>query len=72
MYEDAAFEFVDIPAVEDTASRPCPFGPSLACSLDICVEEAMDMSGWEGKVRPLVAVGWSRDCWPCCTAGSAS
>lgn len=44
-YKEPAFGFVDIPAVEDTASRPWPFGPSPACSLDICVEEAMCMSG---------------------------
>lgn len=36
---------VDIPAVEDTASRPCPFDPFPACSLDICVEEVTCMSG---------------------------
>lgn len=43
--KDVAFWFVDIPAVEDTACRPCQFGPSPACPLDICAEEAMCMSG---------------------------
>lgn len=67
-----AVEFVDIPAAEDTASRPCPFGPSPACSLGICVVEVKCTSGQVDKARPLAA-GWlSRDCWPCCTAGSAS
>lgn len=63
--------FVNIPAVEGTASRPCPFEASPACSLDICAGEAMCMAGLEGKARPL-AVGWSRHCWTCCTAASAS
>lgn len=69
---DTVFGFVGIPAVEGTASHPCLFGPFPACSLDIGVEEVMCMADLGGKVHLLAAVGWSKDCWPCHRAASAS